>query len=214
MIRLYIRHGEREEKEYFAPHDLRVLIKSGDEVKAGEQLTEGTVDPHSILRVMGKEAVQHYLINEVQKVYRSQGVSIHDKHIAVIARQMLSKVRVISTGDTELLPEELIDRINYEEVNAKVLAEGGEPAIAEAVLLGITRVSLHKESWLSAASFQETDHVLRNAAIEGKIDRLYGLKENVILGRIIPAGVLNDQESVVGLQLDTQASSGEEGHEV
>lgn len=211
--RLYIRHGEREEKEYFAPHDLRVLIKSGNEVKAGEQLTEGTVDPHSILRVMGKEAVQHYLINEVQKVYRSQGVSIHDKHIAVIARQMLSKVRVISTGDTELLPEELIDRINYEEVNAKVLAEGGEPAIAEAVLLGITRVSLRKESWLSAASFQETDHVLRNAAIEGKIDRLYGLKENVILGRVIPAGVLNDQESVVGLQLDTQASSGEEGNE-
>ncbi len=211
--RLYIRHGEREEKEYLASHDLRVLVKSGDEVKAGEQLTEGTIDPHSILRVMGKEAVQHYLINEVQKVYRSQGVNIHDKHIAVIVRQLLSKVRVISSGDTELLPEELIDRFNYEEVNAKILAEGGEPAIAEAVLLGITRISLRKESWLAAASFQETDHVLRNAAIAGKIDRLYGLKENVILGRVIPARALNDQESVVGVQLDTQASSDEEENE-
>jgi DNA-directed RNA polymerase subunit beta' len=211
--RLYIRHGEREKKEYLASHDLRVLVKSGDEVKAGEQLTEGTIDPHSILRVVGKEAVQHYLINEVQKVYRSQGVNIHDKHIAVIVRQMLSKVRVISSGDTGLLPEELINRFNYEEVNAKILAEGGEPAIAEAVLLGITRISLRKESWLTAASFQETDHVLRNAAIEGKIDRLYGLKGNVILGRLIPAGALNDQESVVGVQLDTQASSDEEENE-
>jgi len=211
--RLYIRRREREEKEYFAPPDLRLLVKSGDEVKAGERLTEGTVDPHSVLRVMGKEAVQHYLINEIQKVYRSQGVNIHDKHIAIIVRQMLSKVRVTSSGDTELLPEELIDRFSYEEVNAKVLAEGGEPAIADAVLLGMTRVSLHKDSWLAAASFQETDHVLRNAAIAGEVDRLRGLKENVILGRVIPAGALGARQDLVGLQLGTQASSDEEGNE-
>jgi len=211
--RLYIRRREREEKEYFAPPDLRLLVKSGDEVKAGERLTEGTVDPHTVLRVMGKEAVQHYLINEVQKVYRSQGVNIHDKHIAIIVRQMLSKVKVTSSGDTELLPEELIDRFSYEEVNAKVLAEGGEPAIADAVLLGMTRVSLHKDSWLAAASFQETDHVLRNAAIAGVVDRLRGLKENVILGRVIPAGALGARQDLVGLQLGTQASSDEEGNE-
>jgi DNA-directed RNA polymerase subunit beta' len=211
--RLYIERREREEKEYFAPPDLRLLVKSGDEVKAGERLTEGTVDPHTILRVMGKEAVQHYLINEVQKVYRSQGVNIHDKHIGIIVRQMLSKVRVTSSGDTELLPEELVDRFNYEEVNAKVLAEGGEPAIANAVLLGMTRISLHKDSWLAAASFQETDHVLRNAAIAGGVDRLRGLKENVILGRVIPAGVIGARQNLVGLQLGTQASSDEEGNE-
>jgi len=210
--RLYIRRKEREEKEYFAPPDLRLLVKSGDEVKAGERLTEGTVDPHSVLRVMGKEAVQHYLINEVQRVYRSQGVSIHDKHIGIIVRQLLSKVRVTSSGNTELLPEELIDRVNYEEVNAKVLAEGGEPAIADAVLLGMTRVSLHKDSWLAAASFQETDHVLRNAAIAGQVDRLRGLKENVILGRVIPAGTLGARQDAVGWQLGTQASSDKEGN--
>jgi len=210
--RLYIRRKEGEEKEYFPPPDLRLLVKSGDEVKAGERLTEGTVDPHSVLRVMGKEAVQHYLINEVQRVYRSQGVSIHDKHIGIIVRQLLSKVRVTSSGNTELLPEELIDRFNYEEVNAKVLAEGGEPAIADAVLLGMTRVSLHKDSWLAAASFQETDHVLRNAAIAGQVDRLRGLKENVILGRVIPAGTLGARQDAVGWQLGTHASSDKEGN--
>ena len=140
-------------------------------------------------------------------------MNIHDKHIAIIVRQMLSKVRVTSSGNTELLPEELIDRSNYEEVNAKVLAEGGEPAIADAVLLGMTRVSLHKDSWLAAASFQETDHVLRDAAIAGAVDRLRGLKENVILGRVIPAGALGAQQDLVGLQLGTQASSDEEGNE-
>jgi DNA-directed RNA polymerase subunit beta' len=202
---LYIRREEREEKEYFISHGLALLVKSGDEVKAGEPLTEGTIGPHDILRVTGKEAVEHYLINEVQKVYRSQGVSIHDKHIALIVRQMLSKVRVVSSGDTELLPEQLVSRFSYEEINAKILAEGGEPAIAEAVLLGVTRISLLKDSWLASASFQETDHVLVKAAIAGSLDRLYGLKENVILGNLIPVRALDDQEIADNLPVSTQA---------
>jgi len=186
---------------------VRLLVKSEDEVKAGEQLTEGTINPHNILRVLGREAVEHYLINEIQKVYRSQAVNIHDKHIAVIVRQMLTKVRVISSGDTELLPEELISRLDYEEVNAKVLAEGGEPAIADAVLLGITRVSLLKDSWLASASFQETDHVLLSAAIKGKTDKLRGLKENVILGKLIPARALEERQPVTSALAEGNAQA-------
>jgi DNA-directed RNA polymerase subunit beta' len=140
---------------------------------------------------MGKYAVQQYLIDEIQKVYRTQGVTIHDKHIAVIVRQMLSNVRIISSGDTKLLPGELVGRFNYEDINAKVLAEGGEPATAQAALLGITRASLSKDSWLAAASFQETGRVLVDAAVKGKVDGLRGLKENVILGKLIPSRVLS-----------------------
>jgi len=188
--RISIRYEEREEREYTVPEGSYLLVQSGDLVRAGDRLTRGPIDPHDILHIMGKEAVQQYLIDEIQKVYRSQGVSIHDKHIAVIIRQMLSKVRVISPGDTDLLPGELVDRFDYEDINAKVLAEGGEPATAQAALLGITRASLSKDSWLAAASFQETGRVLVDAAIKGKIDRLRGLKENVILGKLIPSQVL------------------------
>ena len=137
--------------------------------------------------MLGKDAVQRYIVEEVQRVYCSQGVHINDKHVEVIVRQMLSKVRIDSPGDTDLVPRELIDRFRYEEINAKVLAEGGEPATAHAVLLGITRASLSTESWLAAASFQETNRVLAEAAIHGKVDRLKGLKENVIIGKLIPA---------------------------
>jgi len=192
--RFYIKYGEREEREYTIPHGMRLLVKSGSEVKAGERLTEGVIDPHDILHIMGKEAVQQYIIDEVQRVYRSQGVSIHDKHISVIVRQMLKRVRIISAGDTDLLPGELVDHFAYEGVNARILAEGGEPATAEPVLLGITRASLSKESWLAAASFQETGRVLVDAAVKGKTDRLRGLKENVILGRLIPSRVLADEQ--------------------
>jgi DNA-directed RNA polymerase subunit beta' len=136
---------------------------------------------------LGREAVQQYLIDEVQRVYRSQGVNISDKHLEVIIHQMLSKVRIDSSGDTELILGELIDRFQYEDVNAEVLAEGGEPATAHTVLLGITRASLSTNSWLAAASFQETTKVLTEAAIKGATDRLIGLKENVIIGRLIPA---------------------------
>jgi DNA-directed RNA polymerase subunit beta' len=160
---------------------------------------------------MGKDAVQQYLIDEVQKVYRTQGVTIHDKHIAVIVRQMLSNVRIVSSGDTKLLPGELVGRFDYEDINAKVLAEGGEPATAQAAFLGITRASLSKDSWLAAASFQETGRVLVDAAIKGKVDRLRGLKENVILGKLIPARVLylspDDEKKLKGGSLDKKETA-------
>ena len=154
------------------------------------------------MAIQGREEVQSYLIEDVQKVYRSQGVSIHDKHIEVILRQMLSKVRVEAPGDTELLPGELIGRNVYDETNAKILAEGGEPATAVSVLLGITRASLNTDSFLAAASFQETARVLTNASIEGLVDDLLGLKENVIIGRLIPARFDLSEEGKRRLGLD------------
>ena len=141
-----------------------------------------------MLRIQGRDAVQRYLVDEVQEVYRSQGVNINDKHIEVIARQMLRKLRVDQPGDTELLPGELVDRFEFEDKNRQVLAEGGEPATALPVLLGVTKASLNTESFLAAASFQETTKVLTEAAISGKVDKLLGLKENVIIGKLIPAG--------------------------
>jgi len=170
------------------PATAQLRVEEGDRVKAGDLLTEGAANPQDILRVMGHAAVQLYLVDEVQKVYRSQGVAINDKHIEIIVRQMLRKVRVEQPGDTELLPGELVDRFAYEEINAKILAEGGEPATAQTVLLGVTKASLNTESFLAAASFQETTRVLTEAAIQGSIDRLVGLKENVIIGKLIPAG--------------------------
>jgi DNA-directed RNA polymerase subunit beta' len=203
--RVSVRYEEREEREYNVSRGTYLLVQSGDNVKAGDRLTRGTVDPHDILRIMGKDAVQQYLIDEIQKVYRTQGVTIHDKHIAVIVRQMLGNVRIVSSGDTKLLPGELVGRFDYEDINAKVLAEGGEPATAQAAFLGITRASLSKESWLAAASFQETGRVLVDAAIKGKVDGLRGLKENVILGKLIPSRVLapspDDDRKLVAAQL-------------
>ncbi len=184
--RLYIKYEEVEEREYIIPSGGHIRIKNGDRVKAGDQLIDGAVDPQDILRIMGREAVQKYLVEEVQKVYRSQGVNINDKHIEIISRQMLRRVRVESPGDTELLSGDLIDRFEYESINAKVLAEGGEPATAQTVLLGITRSSLNTASWLAAASFQETTRVLTEASIWGRTDKLLGLKENVIIGKLIP----------------------------
>lgn len=180
-------HEEREEWEHLAPPGVSLLVRKGDTVKAGDQLTEGTLNPQDILQIMGMEAVQRYLVDEVQKVYRSQGVNIHDKHIEIIVGQMLRRVRIDSPGDTRILPGELIDRFDYETLNANVLAEGGEPATAHPVLLGITRASLSTPSFLAAASFQETTRVLTEAAIMGSVDRLVGLKENVIIGKLIPS---------------------------
>jgi len=184
VVRVHVE--EPEEREYPIPAGARLTVRTGDTVRTGQQLTEGVINPHSILRIMGKEETQQYIIDGIQEIYCSQGVTIHDKHIATIVRQTLRRVEVISSGDTELLPGELVDRFDYEDVNAKVLAEGGEPAAAQAVLLGITRASLNKDSWLSAASFQETNRVLAAAALRGKTDKLRGLKENVILGKLIP----------------------------
>ncbi len=194
---LSINYEEKEEREYAVSTSAYIRIQSGDQIKAGQQLISGSVNPHDILRILGKEPVQRYLVDEVQKVYRSQGVNINDKHIEVIARQMLTRVRVDSTGDTELVPGELIDRFRYEDINAKVLAGGGEPATAHTVLMGITRASLNTDSWLAAASFQETTKVLTEAAICGKTDRLVGLKENVIIGKLIPARSKTSMEEPV-----------------
>jgi DNA-directed RNA polymerase subunit beta' len=185
--RLSILYEEREEREYLVSLMVPITVENRSEVKAGDQLTEGLVHPQDLLRIMGREAVRRYLVDEVQKVYRSQGVNINDKHIEVIVRQMLRKVKIDSPGDGDFLPGELVDTLVYEDTNAKVLAEGGEPATAQAVLLGITRASLNTDSFLAKASFQETTRVLTEAAVMGSTDKLMGLKENVIIGRLIPA---------------------------
>ena len=163
-------------------------LADGDHVHVGQLLLEGTADPHEVLRVMGPREVQLHLVREVQKVYRTQSVDIHDKHIEVIVRQMVRRVTIIDSGSTEFLPGGLIDRMDFETSNRRVVAEGGEPASGRPVLMGITKASLATESWLSAASFQETTRILTDAAINGKRDKLVGLKENVIIGKLIPAG--------------------------
>jgi DNA-directed RNA polymerase subunit beta' len=177
-----------EELSYQVSKRSRLLVSDGQSVEVGQQLVVGAADPKQVLRVLGPRATQVHLVNGVQEVYRSQGVSIHDKHIEVIVRQMLKRVTIIEPGDAELLPGELVERSRFEEENRKVLAEGGQPASARPDLLGITKASLATESWLSAASFMETTKVLTDAAINGKSDSLLGLKENVIIGKLIPAG--------------------------
>ncbi|HEX5140035.1 MAG TPA: DNA-directed RNA polymerase subunit beta' [Dehalococcoidia bacterium] len=185
--RVSILYEEREEREYVVPAASRVRVEPSEYIHAGQQLTDGPLDPQDILRIQGPESVQLYLVEEVQKVYRNQGVNINDKHIEVIVRQMMRKVIVESPGDTTMLPGEYIDRFEFEEANQKVFAEGGEPATALPVLLGVTKASLNTSSFLAAASFQETTRVLTEAAISGKTDHLMGLKENVIIGKLIPA---------------------------
>ena len=174
--------------EYQVSFRARLTVSDGDAVEVGQQLTEGSVNPHEKLRVEGVMALQLHLVEEVQQVYRSQGVTIHDKHIELIGRQMLRKVHIIEPGDTDLLPGDLVNRRVFEETNQEVVESGGVPASARPVLLGITKASLATDSWLSAASFQETTRVLTDAAIQSKADPLLGLKENVIIGKLIPAG--------------------------
>ena len=178
----------KDTKSYQITYGSRLKVAVGDHVDAGDELTEGSVNPHDLLRILGVKAVQEYLLKEVLSVYRLQGVGVSDKHIEIIIRQMLRKVRVEDSGDTDLLTGSLVDIFRFEEANRKAIMEGGTPAIAKRILLGITKASLATESFLSAASFQETTRVLTEAAIRGKIDPLIGLKENVILGKLIPAG--------------------------
>ena len=185
--KLQVVYEEREEREYAIPAAARLLVENGQMVYAGDQLTEGAKNPQHILHIQGRDAVRKYMVDEVQKVYKSQGVNINDKHIEVITRQMLRRVKVDHPGDTGLLPGDLEDRRGFEELNNRVIAEGGEPATAQPVLLGVTKASLNTDSWLAAASFQETTRVLTNAAIDGSTDKLLGLKENVIIGKLIPA---------------------------
>ncbi|MPZ87904.1 MAG: DNA-directed RNA polymerase subunit beta' [Nitriliruptorales bacterium] len=180
--------GEDKTVSVTIPRRSRLRVENGQKVRVGDQLTDGSIDPHEMLEVLGARETQRLLVREVQEVYRSQGVQIHDKHIELIVRQMLRRVTIIEPGDTVFLPGELVDRIRFTEENRRVVDEGGEPANGRQILMGITKASLATESWLSAASFQETTRVLTEAAIEGKHDSLLGLKENVIIGKLIPAG--------------------------
>ncbi|MBI2622009.1 DNA-directed RNA polymerase subunit beta', partial [Candidatus Microgenomates bacterium] len=175
-----------EEREYFVPKTAQLQVKEEDQIFAGQQLSEGQLDVKEVLSIRGLTEAQKYIINEVQAVYESQGIPINDKHFEIIVRKMSDKVQLDTTGDTTFLPGELVDKVRFEKENANVLAEGGEPSTAHRIILGITRASLYTDSWLSAASFQETTQILTDAAIFGKEDYLLGLKENVIIGRLIP----------------------------
>jgi DNA-directed RNA polymerase subunit beta' len=176
------------EFKHQVPMGKHLLVRDGDEVEAGEMLCEGSIDPHDVLDILGENALQRFLVNEIQEVYRLQGVNINDKHIGIIIRQMMKKVEIIQVGDTNFVFGQQIDRYRFNEENRKVIREGGQPAIAMPLLLGITKASLNINSWISAASFQETTRVLTNASIQGSVDQLHGLKENVIIGHMIPAG--------------------------
>ena len=177
-----------ESKTYLIPYGSRIKVLDGAVLEAGDELTEGSVNPHDLLKIKGIRAVQDYMLREVQRVYRLQGVDISDKHIEVIVRQMLKKVRIENNGDTDFLPGTLVDVLEYEDINEQLFAEGKELAEGKQVMLGITKAALATNSFLSAASFQETTKVLTEAAIKGKSDPLIGLKENVIIGKLIPAG--------------------------
>ena len=186
--RVIVEAPDGEKRVYSIPRGVHINVQEGDLVKAGEPLMDGPLNPHDILAVRGIEELQRYLVNEIQEVYRLQGVNINDKHIEVIVRQMLRWVRIKEVGDTEFLLEDMVDRFRFQDENERVLAEDGQLSQAEPLLLGITKASLSTESFISAASFQETTRVLTEAAISGKVDYLRGLKENVIMGRLIPAG--------------------------
>ena len=194
-----------EVQEYPVSKRSRLLVGDGDHVEVGDQLTQGAPDPQEVLRILGVRKAQEHLVDEVQAVYRSQGVSIHDKHIEIIVRQMLRRITVIESGETRLLPSDLVDRVRYEEENRRVVSEGAKPASGRPVLMGITKASLATESWLSAASFQETTRVLTDAAINAKSDSLRGLKENVIIGKLIPAGTGLDRYKNVRVEPTEEA---------
>ena len=185
--RISVLYEHEDVREYAIPAAARLRVNGGDHVQAGERITEGSVNPQDMLRILGVDAVHRYLVTEVQQVYRAQGVNINDKHIEVIVRQMLRRVRIEDPGDSELLAGELPDRFQYEELNGRLLQAGQRPASAQPVLLGVTKSSLSQDSWLAAASFQETTRVLTEAAVNGAVDELVGLKENVIIGKLIPA---------------------------
>ncbi len=177
-----------DKKEYLIPRGKHINVYEGDYVRAGEALIGGSAIPQDILKIKGEVALAKYLVDEVQEVYRLQGVRINDKHIELIERQMMRRVKVMDVGDSEFILEEQVDRAKFEEINQAIVARGGRPAVGEPLILGITKASLSTDSWVSAASFQETTKVLTDASIRGEVDRLRGLKENVIMGRLIPAG--------------------------
>ena len=188
LYTVYVMPESGEAREYILPFDSHLAVKDGQHIQTGGKITEGSINPHDILHICGMKATQSYIVYEVQKVYQSQGVGINDKHIEVMVRQMLHKVKIEEAGGTEFLPGDQIDINLFEAANTKAIEAGLEPAVAKPVLLGITKASLATDSFLSAASFQETTRVLTDAAIKGKVDPLIGLKENVIIGKLIPAG--------------------------
>ena len=196
-------HETGESKAYLIPYGSRIKVLEGQVIEAGDELTEGSVNPHDILKIKGVRAVQDYMIQEVQRVYRLQGVEINDKHVEVIVRQMLKKIRIENSGDTDYLPGTLVDVLDFEEINENLNDQGKEPAEGSQVMLGITKASLATNSFLSAASFQETTKVLTDAAIKGKVDPLIGLKENVLIGKLIPAGTGMRRYRATRLNTDT-----------
>jgi DNA-directed RNA polymerase subunit beta' len=179
---------DAEPAEYLIPKGKHIHLQDGDAIEKGDYIVEGNPAPHDILAIKGVEELANYLVNEIQEVYRLQGVQINDKHIEVIVRQMLQKVEIDDVGETDMIHAEQMDKLEFDEINAKFVAEGKKPAVAHPILLGITKASLQTRSFISAASFQETTRVLTEAAVNGKADTLDGLKENVIVGRLIPAG--------------------------
>lgn len=198
-----------ESKAYLIPYGSRIKVQDGQVLEAGDELTEGSVNPHDILKIKGLRAAQDYLLREVQRVYRLQGVDINDKHIEVIVRQMLKKIRIEERGDSEFLPGSMVDVLEFNEVNEQLEAEGKEASTGEQIMLGITKASLATDSFLSAASFQETTKVLTEAAIKGKVDHLIGLKENVIIGKHIPAGTGMKKYRDVSLNTDIKEEDDE-----
>jgi len=186
--KVLVSYEQKESEEYSIPTTSRLIIRDGQEVEAGQQITEGSINPHQILKIKGREECQMYLMTEIQKVYRAQGQNINDKHFEVIIRKMLGKVQVIRPGDSKYLPSDVLDRLEIRRVNEQLVSEGKQPARFAELLLGVTKASLSTDSFLSASSFQHTIKVLAGAAIASSLDPLYGLKENVIIGKLIPAG--------------------------
>ncbi|GGJ29174.1 DNA-directed RNA polymerase subunit beta' [Paenibacillus hunanensis] len=205
--------GEAETKVYSVPYGSRLRVREGAEIEAGDELTEGSIDPKEMLRIKGIRGVQNYILQEVQRVYRNQGVEINDKHVEVMIRQMLRKIRIVDNGETTLLPGSFVDMYEYEDANKVAIIADREPAVAKPVLLGITKASLETDSFLSAASFQETTRVLTDAAIKGKVDKLLGLKENVIIGKLIPAGTGMNRYRSVKFEEPEQLEGNEENLE-
>ncbi|MCF7854887.1 MAG: DNA-directed RNA polymerase subunit beta', partial [Candidatus Pacebacteria bacterium] len=198
-------------EEHTIPTGKRLVVFDGDFIKKGQPLTDGAVVPHEILEVCGPQDLREYLVNQVQEVYRLQGVEINDKHIEIVVRQMMRKVRITDPGTTSFLYGETADRIKFLDENARVIAEGGQPAEAQPILLGITKASLETESFISAASFQDTTRVLTEAATGGAVDQLQGFKENVIMGHLIPAGT--GYQDVISFDLEKESPEGPEGEE-
>ena len=203
--RLYLEDEDGSRKEVKYTFDSNIIVSNGQQIKKGDPLTSGSLNPHDIIRLCGPEAAQQYLVDEVQRVYRSQGVEIADKHIEMIVRQMTKKVKILEPGDTNFLPGELVEVHEFEKENALVAEKEGTPAECEYMLLGITKASLNTESFISAASFQETTRILTEAAVEGKKDMLRGFKENVIIGRLIPAGTGYHHLSFASEEKDREA---------